>query len=112
MPVVMLSPLIEWSYLEELDNNPVALALHFPSFAAASLQQHNAFDIGKAEDAYRFALGEYLTTMVGPPLEGDAAKAFGRFPQGLGKRALILSNSGGPGVLCAATAPAWRRARS
>lgn len=30
-----------------------------------------------------------------------AAKAFGRFPQGLGPRALILSNSGGPGVLCA-----------
>ena len=30
-----------------------------------------------------------------------AAKAFGRFPQGLGTRALILSNSGGPGVLCA-----------
>jgi acyl-CoA synthetase (NDP forming) len=30
-----------------------------------------------------------------------AAKAFGRFPHGLGKRALILSNSGGPGVLCA-----------
>lgn len=30
-----------------------------------------------------------------------AAKAFGRFPQGLGTRALILSNSGGPGVICA-----------
>jgi acetyltransferase len=30
-----------------------------------------------------------------------AAKAFGRFPRGLGRRALILSNSGGPGVLCA-----------
>jgi acyl-CoA synthetase (NDP forming) len=30
-----------------------------------------------------------------------AAKAFGRFPGGLGKRTLILSNSGGPGVLCA-----------
>lgn len=30
-----------------------------------------------------------------------AAKAFGRFPHGLGKRTLILSNSGGPGVLCA-----------
>jgi len=28
-----------------------------------------------------------------------AAKAFGRFPQGLGRRALVLSNSGGPGVL-------------
>ncbi|MBS0547781.1 MAG: CoA-binding protein [Proteobacteria bacterium] len=30
-----------------------------------------------------------------------AAKVFGRFPQGLGKRTLVLSNSGGPGVLCA-----------
>jgi acetyltransferase len=30
-----------------------------------------------------------------------AAKAFGRFPQGLGRRTLILSNSGGPGVICA-----------
>jgi len=29
-----------------------------------------------------------------------AAKGFGAFPQGIGKRALILSNSGGPGVLC------------
>jgi acetyltransferase len=28
-----------------------------------------------------------------------AAKGFGFFPQGLGRRALILSNSGGPGVL-------------
>ncbi len=28
-----------------------------------------------------------------------AAKAFGFFPQGVGRRALILSNSGGPGVL-------------
>ncbi|MGE0152204.1 MAG: CoA-binding protein [Reyranellaceae bacterium] len=28
-----------------------------------------------------------------------AAKAFGRFPLGLGKRTLVLSNSGGPGVL-------------
>lgn len=30
-----------------------------------------------------------------------AAKAFGRFPEGLGPRTLVLSNSGGPGVLCA-----------
>jgi acetyltransferase len=30
-----------------------------------------------------------------------AAKAFGRYPLGLGKRTLVLSNSGGPGVLCA-----------
>jgi len=35
-----------------------------------------------------------------------AAKGFGRFPQGLGPRAFILSNSGGPGVLCADRAAA------
>jgi acyl-CoA synthetase (NDP forming) len=29
-----------------------------------------------------------------------AAKGFGAFPQGVGPRVLILSNSGGPGVLC------------
>ena len=28
-----------------------------------------------------------------------AAKGFGRFPDGIGKRVLVLSNSGGPGVL-------------
>ena len=35
-----------------------------------------------------------------------AAKGFGSFPQGIGKRVLILSNSGGPGVLCADEAAA------
>ncbi len=30
-----------------------------------------------------------------------AGKAFGAFPQGIGKRILLLSNSGGPGVLAA-----------
>ncbi|HEX9451051.1 MAG TPA: CoA-binding protein [Burkholderiales bacterium] len=30
-----------------------------------------------------------------------AGKAFGTFPQGIGKRVLLLSNSGGPGVLAA-----------
>ncbi len=35
-----------------------------------------------------------------------AAKGFGFYPQGLGRRALILSNSGGPGVLTADMAAA------
>jgi acyl-CoA synthetase (NDP forming) len=35
-----------------------------------------------------------------------AAKGFGAFPQGINRRALILSNSGGPGVLCADEAAA------
>lgn len=35
-----------------------------------------------------------------------AGKGFGRYPQGIGRRVLILSNSGGPGVLCADAAAA------
>ncbi|HUA56157.1 MAG TPA: CoA-binding protein [Candidatus Sulfotelmatobacter sp.] len=35
-----------------------------------------------------------------------AAKGFGRFPRGFGKRVLVLSNSGGPGVVCADRAAA------
>jgi acyl-CoA synthetase (NDP forming) len=35
-----------------------------------------------------------------------AAKGFGSFPQGIGRRVLILSNSGGPGVLCSDEAAA------
>ena len=35
-----------------------------------------------------------------------AAKGFGAFPRGFGRRVLVLSNSGGPGVLCADRAAA------
>lgn len=35
-----------------------------------------------------------------------AGKGFGRYPQGLGRRVLLLSNSGGPGVICADAAAA------
>ena len=49
-----------------------------------------------------------------------AAKGFGAFPHGIGRRVFILSNSGGPGVLCTDEAarrgsscrpcpPRWRR---
>jgi acetyltransferase len=35
-----------------------------------------------------------------------AAKGFGAFPGGMGRRVLVLSNSGGPGVICADEAAA------
>lgn len=37
-----------------------------------------------------------------------AAKGFGRFPQGIGRRVLLLSNSGGPGVLATDAAASAR----
>ena len=74
--IVMVSPLIEWSFLEETENNPLADALHMPSFVAAALDRRHAFDPKAVDEAYRYGLGEYLQTRVGPELEGDAAKAF------------------------------------
>lgn len=35
-----------------------------------------------------------------------AGKGFGRYPQGFGRRVLVLSNSGGPGVICTDAAAA------
>jgi carboxypeptidase C (cathepsin A) len=74
--IVMVSPLIEWAFLEDTDDNPLADALHLPSFAAAALETRHAFDPQQVGDAYRFALGDYLSTIVGVPVEGDAAASF------------------------------------
>jgi carboxypeptidase C (cathepsin A) len=74
--IIMISPLIEAAFLEHTADNPLADALHLPSFVASALERRHAFDAKAVDDAYRFALGEYLTTLVGPPLEGDAAKGF------------------------------------
>jgi carboxypeptidase C (cathepsin A) len=74
--IVMVSPLIEWAFLEDTADNPLADALHLPSFAAAALETHKSFDPKLVDDAYRYALGEFLSTLVGPPLEGAAAEAF------------------------------------
>jgi len=74
--IVMISPLIEWPFLQEADDNPVAEALHLPSFIAAALDRRHNFDPRTMDEFYSYALNEYLTTIAGPPLEGEAAKAF------------------------------------
>jgi acyl-CoA synthetase (NDP forming) len=53
------------------------------------------------DDARRFAEACSVVRVTSLRRLLLAARGFGRFPQGLGKRVLILSNSGGPGVLCA-----------
>lgn len=74
--IVMISPLIEWSFLEDTEDNPLADALHLPSFAAAALEARHVFEPAQIDGAYRYALSEYLTTIVGPRLDGVSAESF------------------------------------
>jgi len=74
--IVMLSPLLEgWLTFGE-DGSPLRAALQLPSLAAAELDRRNAFSHEALAAAEKFALTDYLVTLVGPPPQGDAGKAF------------------------------------
>jgi carboxypeptidase C (cathepsin A) len=51
-------------------------ALQLPSLAAAELERKGAFSRQALADAEHFAMTDYLTTLAGPPLQGEAAKSF------------------------------------
>ncbi|MFS8143887.1 S10 family peptidase [Rhizobium sp. BR 249] len=73
---VMLSPLLEGQLMFNADQFALGAALELPSLAAARLDREKAFDEGKQREAETFALGDYLTTLAGPPPEGAEADAF------------------------------------
>jgi carboxypeptidase C (cathepsin A) len=75
--IVMVSPLMESSFLW---GSPSALtaALQFPSFVATELERTKRFTPAAMAEAERFAVNEYLTTLVGPPPTGEKADAFYR----------------------------------
>ncbi|NEK38952.1 S10 family peptidase [Rhizobium leguminosarum] len=73
---VMLSPLLEGQLMFNADQFPLGAALELPSLAAAELDRHKAFDEEKQKAAETFALGDYLTTLAGPPPTGAEASAF------------------------------------
>ncbi|TAV81289.1 S10 family peptidase [Rhizobium leguminosarum] len=73
---VMLSPLIEGQLMFNADQFALGAALELPSLAAAELDRHKAFDEEKQKEAETFALGDYLTTLAGPPPTGAEAAAF------------------------------------
>lgn len=74
--IIMLSPLMEGSF--QFGNRAYALgaALQLPSLAAAELERQHAFTPAALAAAERFAMTDYLTTLAGPELEGNAAQAF------------------------------------
>jgi carboxypeptidase C (cathepsin A) len=94
--IVMLSPLLEGSLIFGSTRFPLGAALHLPSLAAAELERKGKFSREALAEAERFALSDYLTTLAGPPLQGDAAQKFyGRVAQITGVPQDIVAQSRG-----------------
>jgi carboxypeptidase C (cathepsin A) len=74
--VVMVSLMLETSFLWTRARDPFIAALSFPSLVATELERTKTFTSEAMAEAERFALTEYLTTLAGPPPQGEAAKAF------------------------------------
>ena len=74
--IVMLSPLLEGWLTFGDEQSALRAALELPSLAATHLDVTNALTPQNLAAAEKFALGDYLTTLAGPPLSGDAAKVF------------------------------------
>jgi carboxypeptidase C (cathepsin A) len=74
--ILMLSPLLEGAFQFGGDRFALGAALQLPSLAAAELERKGQFSEEALAQAEHFALTDYLTTLAGPPLQGDAAKNF------------------------------------
>jgi carboxypeptidase C (cathepsin A) len=74
--ILMLSPTLETAFQFGGDRFALGAALQLPSLAAAELERKGAFSKEALVEAERFAVTDYLTTLAGPPPQGDAAKAF------------------------------------
>src|SRR5579862_5184907 len=74
--ILMLSPMLEGAFQFSGDRFALGAALRLPSLAAAELERKGTFSKEALAQAEHFALTDYLATLAGPPLRGDAAKTF------------------------------------
>jgi carboxypeptidase C (cathepsin A) len=74
--IIMVSPLMEGAFTFGGTRFALGAAMQIPSLAAAALERKGAFTPERLAEAERFALGEYLTTLAGPPPRGEAGRAF------------------------------------
>jgi carboxypeptidase C (cathepsin A) len=72
----MLSPTLEGAFQFGGDRFALGAALQLPSLAAAELEREGTFSKEALAEAEHFALTDYLTTLAGPPPQGEAAKSF------------------------------------
>ncbi len=74
--ILMVSPMLDGAFQFGGDRFALGAALQLPSLAAAELERKHAFSKDALAQAEHFALTDYLTTLAGPPPQGDAAKNF------------------------------------
>jgi carboxypeptidase C (cathepsin A) len=74
--LLMVSPMLEGHFQFGGDRFALGAALQLPSLAAAELERKGSFSTAALAQAEHFALTDYLTTLAGPPLSGDAAHSF------------------------------------
>ena len=74
--VLMLSPTLEGAFQFGGDRFALGAALQLPSLAAAEFERQGTFSKEALAEAEHFALTDYLTTLAGPPPQGEAAKNF------------------------------------
>ena len=94
--IVMVSPLLEATFLWGGGQYALGAALNFPSLVATELERTNRFTPAAFEQAERFAMTEYLTTLAGPLPTGERAKAFyGRIAELTGLPADVVAKTRG-----------------
>jgi carboxypeptidase C (cathepsin A) len=94
--ILMLSPMLEGAFQFGGERFALGAALQLPSLAATELERKGTFTKQALAEAEHFALTEYLSTLAGPPLQGDAAKNFyARVAQMTGIPADVLARSRG-----------------
>jgi carboxypeptidase C (cathepsin A) len=74
--ILMLSPMLEAAFQFGGDRFALGAALQLPSLAAAELEREGVFTKEALAEAEHFALTDYLTTLAGPPPQGEAANQF------------------------------------
>jgi carboxypeptidase C (cathepsin A) len=74
--ILMASPMLDGAFTFGGDRYALGAALQLPSLAAAELERKGAFSKDALAQAEHFALTDYLSTLAGPPLHGEAAKNF------------------------------------
>jgi carboxypeptidase C (cathepsin A) len=74
--ILMVSPMLEGEFQFGGDRFALGAALQLPSLVAAELERAGTFSKDALAQAEHFALGDYLSTLAGPPPQGDAARTF------------------------------------
>ena len=71
----LISPVLEFSLLDDDDFNPLPWALLLPSYAAVALEARDKLSPEALQGVEQFALGDYLTTLATTPYDPSKSSA-------------------------------------